>query len=141
MCESWLVVFSLVGSSPTSGPNSKQKVIRMPLFEIRFKRIISGYGGPNPWATDTLTFEAKNKREANKFFKEVMVMPPNYTKNPPRYCYSVARREMKCWYNSVEVTCLDKSKYSECQVFNSFEARVYTQDELRAKQKEWYPQG
>lgn len=101
----------------------------MPLFEIVFKVRISGYGGPgSSWAKHTLTFEAKNKREANKFFSEELIDPPQ----PPNYFgWGILRRELGTWYRAVEVTTVNVEKYNAINICNVFEPRVYTQDELR----------
>lgn len=99
----------------------------MAIFEIRFKRRISGYGGPgSSWATDTLTLVADNKRAANKFFKEEVIMRPEPDKG--FYGWGINRREMGTWYRAVEVSAIDISKYTS---FDTFEPRLYTQDELR----------
>lgn len=103
----------------------------MPLFEIAFKRRISGYGGPgSSWAKEVLVLEAKDKREANAFFSKELITPP---RSPGFYCWSIHRRELGMWYRAIKVQSIDMSKH---HTFDTFEARVYTQIELRAMRAE-----
>lgn len=95
------------------------------IFEIRFQRRISGYGGPgSPWAREYLYLEAKDKREANKFF-QTLIRLPDYNRH--LYGYGLMNRELGTYYRAVEVQSVNVGYFTS---FSTFEPRVYTQAEL-----------
>jgi hypothetical protein len=94
----------------------------MALFEIMFKRRISGYGGPgSPWATECLYLEAASNREANKFFLTLIDPPRNW------HAQGLMNYHLGTFYRAKAATQVDASRFS---MFSVFKPQVYTQAEL-----------
>lgn len=95
------------------------------IFEIKFQRRISGYGGPgSSWAKDFLYLEAKDKREANKFFL-TLVRAPDYKRG--LYGWGIMNKELGNHYRAIAVPDVKSENFS---MFSTFKAKVYTQVEL-----------
>ncbi len=103
----------------------------MPLFEIKFKTRISGYGGPgSSWAMNALTMIADSKKDAHKFFSELILVP-----EPPHfYTFGLAGKELGAWYRPVEVQAVNPENYG---LFNVFASRPYTKAELLSHRLDW----